>query len=470
MTNSAKEYKDVRDMFSKQQRAVLESKWSKYTDSVKKADPTLSTEKALRIQAVLENVDREIAKYMRKNEGTQVADVGAFRMHVFPLITAMYATSIADQLVNVTPVTQRTAQIFFLNYLYDSNKGPVKDGDPMLSAWTGASDYDHSKNYASEVVEGEYIAAAGTTNVEANLAYVPVRRGMLSVDLGGDTAIDNGKGGIVLQSDPATSIGSIDYNSGAIDIDLSGVATTEDIYANYVYDLDYAPTKSGRVRVKMDEAIVTCRPHPLSSQYAFGAGYDMEMAYGINIDDALLEAATSELRHERDGSVISKLFLQAGATSTWNATIPTALTQKEHYESFIHELFRGSTRIMQSTKRAAGNWAVCGKNGIDTLNAVGAPRFVGTGEFAPAGPHLAGILDNRMRVYYDPFLAEDDYLVGFRGEQFFDSGFVLADYLPIFATSMMMLDDFVGRRGYVSIYGEKMVNRNMYVKGQITHI
>jgi hypothetical protein len=240
--------------------------------------------------------------------------------------------------------------------------------------------------------------------------------------------------------------------------------------ANYIYDQEYAPSRTGSIQLKLDETILTARPHKLNATYAFTAGVDMQTAYGVNIDDALLEAATAELRHERDGIVIGALYAQAKNASSWNVTIPNGLDMIQHYNTFIQELFKCATRINQETKRGIGNWAVVGKTALDTLYAVGAPRFVGTNDFSQAGPHLIGTLDNQMKIYYDPWMNEDDYLVGYKGPTFLEAGYVLGDYLPIFTTQMIMLEDFMGRRGYASLYGTKMINNGMYLKGTITRV
>ena len=65
-------------------------------------------------------------------------------------------------------------------------------------------------------------------------------------------------------------------------------------------------------------------------------------------------------------------------------------------------------------------------------------------------------------------MAENQYLVGYKGSLYLDSGYIIGDYLPILASQLIMLDDFMCRRGFASMYGTKMINNRMYVKGTIT--
>lgn len=466
--NPAKQYRNISDTMGPKRKAYLENKWKRNIGAVKKVFPTISRDRTLTLATVLENTEREINKAVRRmNEsGTQVPDIGPFKFHVYDLITAMYPNSIAEELVSVQPLSQRVGQIFFLRYLYGKDKGSIKAGTDMLNPWTGAAPYNR---YDSEQIDDESIGESGKTDYEGFLQYIPVRPGTVAITAGNVTLTDDGKGN--LKESGGTNRGTINYQTGAYDITL-GAAASEDVGVSYLYNQEYGPARTGEVTVKVDESIITARPHKLSALWAFDAAYDLEASQGIRIEDAILEACTAEIRHERDGNVINALFNQAGNTSTWNINIPgggVGVTQKQHYETFITELFRACTRIMTDTKKVQGNWVVVGKTGIDTLYAVGAPRFVGTGDFAPNGPHFAGTIDNRLKVYFDPFLNEDDYLVGYKGNLYLDAGYIIGDYLPIFASQLIMLEDFVGRRGFCSMYGTKMVNNRMYVKGQILH-
>ena len=72
-----------------------------------------------------------------------------------------------------------------------------------------------------------------------------------------------------------------------------------------------------------------------------------------------------------------------------------------------------------------------------------------------------------MKVIFSPYVARNEFLVGYKGDSYIDAGFIVGDYLPIASTDFITLDDFVSRKGFVSIWGSRMVNPNMYVKGTI---
>lgn len=427
----------------------------------------MSDEKKVRLAQIFENTRLAIDSYSNRNrlfEATNPQDVGPFKIHAYDMIAGLYPTMIADELVSVQAMSQRIGQIYFLNFVYGTDRGGVNKGDSMLSALTGAADYN---NYAGERIEDEIVAENHTTgDLNEHLSNFPVRPGTVVFTTDAGNITDNGEG--QLTNAGGTVVGTIDYRNGAVS--LPGLATSAMVQASYFQDLGNAPTFAGEVNVRVDCATVNATPHKLRALYSMDAGYDLQMAYGLDIDQELLKTCTAEIRHERDGNIISTLYRQAGAASTWDRKIPVGVSQLEHYNAFIAHLFADCTTIFQATKRKMGNWVVCGKDAIDILNAVGAPRFVGNGLASQSGPHFAGTIDNRLKVFFDPFLPNDTYLVGYKGDSLVDSGFILADYLPIFSTSMVMLDDFVGRRGFASIYGTKMVNNRMYVAGKVVNI
>lgn len=458
--------KSIFEAYGEQTSVKLLEAWKPNIEAVRSVDNGYSDERALRLAIMLENTKQELNRAQRLYEATQPVDVGPFKKHAFDLLTAVMPNLIAEELVSVQPLTQKIGQIFYLKYLFGSNKNGVQAGDTMWSHSEAGPQGYNTTNYSSEVVDQEVLGASGDVQYVGNLAYVPLRPGTVSINCGNATVTDDGNGSLLVGPNV---IGTLNYASGAFDFTLANAAT-EDPEAEYTFNLEHAPSTIPQVNLRVEERILTARPRKLRALYAFDAAYDLKMSQGVDIDQALLEAVVAEIKHEIDGEVILDLLNQAALTSTWNMVNPQGVSQRDHRMSFIDEIASASNEIFQATKRASGNFIVVGKTGADILESLGAPRFVGNGVSAPVGPHFAGTLDNKWKVYKNPYFARDEYLVGYKGDLFLDAGYVYAPYLPIFTTSLLMMDDFVGRRGFATSYGKRMLNSNLYVAGQITQI
>lgn len=60
------------------------------------------------------------------------------------------------------------------------------------------------------------------------------------------------------------------------------------------------------------------------------------------------------------------------------------------------------------------------------------------------------------------------FVLGYKGPNMMDAGYVYAPYLPITTTGMITLpDDFGSRVGWATMYGKKAINPRLYVKGRI---
>ena len=95
-------------------------------------------------------------------------------------------------------------------------------------------------------------------------------------------------------------------------------------------------------------------------------------------------------------------------------------------------------------------------------------NFDGTGAKTGVGPHFLGTLGGKYKVYVVPQMAADDFVMGYKGTNFLETGYVYAPYMPILTTDLLMPADYRGQQGYATSYGTKMVNNKMYLRGRIT--
>lgn len=446
---------------------LYESYEENYFAPVRSAVPGFRRDQEIRLGILLENTNQAIeARMQNLYEDTQVSSVvDGIKTMYFDIITAVFPGLIAEELFSVQPIKQKTGQIFYLKYVYGRTKGRIKKGETVF-AQDDMAGYENS-NYTGEEVEDEVLFAAdgATTEFSGAFAYIPMKPGTILIDLDGNEIKDDGNGALA-----GTNVtGTIDYATGTYKLTFTTAPAEGDAYADYEFDLSYAPATIPEIELKVTDTTVTARPRKLRGSYSLDAGYDLKMSQGIDIKDSLLEAAAMQLRHETDGDLLNQAIRQAAGLVTWNDTFSgqtTGISKRDFYEEFIDAIVRGSSMILTKTKRVEGNWVVVGKRGADVLSFIGAPRFVHSGN-TEAGPHFFGTLDNKWKVYINPFFNEDDFLIGYKGSTLLDAGLIFAPYLLFFATEPVMLDDFLGRRGFASFYGKKMVNANMYVRGKI---
>lgn len=449
----------LKEKYNSQYQKGLLEKWDKNIQAVKKVYPKFSDVSAINLAIVCENTDAAIQKYRRINEGTQAADVGAYIRHAFEMITAVMPNLVSEEVVSVQALNQKIGQIFFLQYVFGSNKGTVKKGDLAF----GPYDINNKPEYTSEHIDQEVLEATPSgTKVEGTLSWGPVIAGSVVVTAGSVTLKDDGKGALTSSGSDA---GIIDYTSGKITINFA--STPEAVNVEYSYSLEYAPTEAPELDMNIKEKIVVAKPRRLRTRYAFEAAYDVEKQFGINMDDELLEAAVSEIKHEIDQEILSDLYRQAGLIHTWDATVRPAISKQQHYESFGIAINEAENLIRKATKRAKGNVLVAGINALNVAESL--PGFIPSNATDKIGAYVAGTIKGHTKVIANPFYGDDEYLVAYKGESFLDAGYVYAPYLPIFATQIVMMDDFLGRRGYATSYAKAMLNPNYYVKGTITH-
>lgn len=443
-------------------------------EDVKAVYPNFDDNAKVRLGVLLENIsDAFDSRFggMLNEDAVMTAPhvVEGIKTQYMDVVTAVFPNLIAEQLFSVQPITQKIGEIFFLRYIYGDTKGNVNKGDTIFGANTIAG-YENS-NYTREHIEDEAGAATVAGNVyEENLSNYPVCPASVSIIVeDGATYEDDGRGNLV-DNTTNKKTGNIDYASGAVTI-YGTFVEGKSVTIAYDSTFESNPSNIPSIELVVDSTFVQARPRKLRGTYTFDAGYDLKQSQGIDIKDALLQAAAMTLKNETDGELIRTAYDQAGRSANWvnqyNAAAPE-ISKKEYYELFIEHIFQECSAIRQKTKRVTGNFIVCGKTAGDILTFIGAPRFIGSGVTGEVGPYYAGMLDNRIKVYIDPFLGEDEYLIGYKGNNLIDAGLIYAPYLLFFATETVMLDDFLGRRGFSTSYGKKMINRDMYIRGKIT--
>ena len=214
---------------------------------------------------------------------------------------------------------------------------------------------------------------------------------------------------------------------------------------------------------------VTARPRKLRTAYSLDAAFDLQMTQNVDLQSIIQGAATDEIRSEIDAEILRDLG-NTGTTMnvSFNMPTPFGVSKFEHYEAFYQTIVEGANKIYQKTRRITGNFVIVGENAANILETHS--KFKAAASLNEAGPHIAGTLAGKYLVVKNPYFGADDFVIGYKGDVPFDSGYVYCPYMPITETQFIMDDTFEGRKGYATSYAKKLVSADFYCNGTITHV
>jgi hypothetical protein len=169
-------------------------------------------------------------------------------------------------------------------------------------------------------------------------------------------------------------------------------------------------------------------------------------------------------------ATIGEEYLQNGQTGAgaWGTTTSNAYYQKNTwFQTLGVKLNKISNKIHQLTLRGGANFIVASPDVCTILESI--PGFVVNAEkdsmkFA-AGVSSVGSMSNRYTVYKNPYMTSNEILMGFRGNNFLETGAVYAPYVPLIMTPLVYdPQNFTPRRGVMTRYAKKMVRPEYYGK------
>jgi hypothetical protein len=413
-----------------------------------KKGKTLTLEKKVALAQTLENTRRIC-------EATNSANIPS-KTYFMDMLTAVVPNLIAPDIVSTQALDNKAGMISYLRFTYGTNKGQTTAGTMFNnSLYTGSSD----PYYTSREVVEEGVANG------VNFEYTPILPGTVQVSLADGTTYIDDKTGNLVDPSTGTSVGTINYATGAFACATAVDGTT----ATYEYNNEQVPDLMvPEMNMSLAQIPVFAKSRKLAAYWGFDAAYDLKQQYGTEIIDVMDTQAAGEIAHEIDTEIVLRLAkgAAAGKELTWSKVPPVGVTQLDHYDSFFIRLTEGSKIIFNATQRVEPNFLLCGSNVSAVVECM--RNFDASGSSDAVGPHFTGTLGGRYKCYIVPKMDPDTFVLGYKGTNFLETGFVYAPYMPVLSTDLLMPADFRGQKGYATSYGTKMVNGKMYLRGRIT--
>jgi hypothetical protein len=191
----------------------------------------------------------------------------------------------------------------------------------------------------------------------------------------------------------------------------------------------------------------------------------------LEIDLEILDMLKSNaLTTEYWSATIGEEYLNNGATgqSAWGGAVSAMAYQKNTwFQTLGTKINKVSNKIHQLTLRGGANFIVASPDVCTILESI--PGFVVNADkdatsFA-AGVTQVGAMANRYTVYKNPYMTSNEILLGYRGNNFLETGAVYAPYVPLIMTPLVYdPQNFTPRRGVMTRYAKKMVRPEYYGK------
>ena len=457
---------------------LANGKWAAYTEALVKGyknrhNGVAPSSDLLSTTAImLENTQTYIN---RMDETTKVVNMGNFVDYGFGVITAVMPALVANEIVSVQPLKGRSGEIFYLSFVYGTNKGGIKKGESMISPFTGAN---ADTTYSGENVSEEVAQLGDETteqNISFSLSWAPVVPKTVTIEGGNFTLTDDGNGKIITKDGTSNLVlgdgSTINYETGEVKLKFTST-TQSTLAADYYFAFGNMDIGGQIPEVDLDlkSTTISTVTRSLRARWLFDSAYELQQVHGINADEEISAALAAEIRHEIDGEIMNDLLAQASAGAqefVWSKTAPYGVSFIDYKDTLVDLFIQMSNAIFNDTKRAEGNFIICGINVSSIVESMGG-RFVPSADGMKAGPHIVGVLDGRWKIIKNPFYPADSFVVGYKGQSYLEGGYVYAPYLPLYTTPTVMLDDFVNRKGVRTIYGKKILNKNFYAKGRIS--
>jgi hypothetical protein len=167
--------------------------------------------------------------------------------------------------------------------------------------------------------------------------------------------------------------------------------------------------------------------------------------------------------------------INANATGFDSNVSGVYYTQMSWFQTLGIKLQKVSNVIHQRTLRGGANFMMVSPAVATILESI--PGFAADTDGAADtmkyafGVQKVGQLNSRYKVYKNPYMLENLILMGFRGNQFLESGAVYAPYIPVIMTPLVYdPNTFTPRKGIMTRYAKKMIRPEFYGKVYVSDL
>ena len=237
-----------------------------------------------------------------------------------------------------------------------------------------------------------------------------------------------------------------------------------------------------QIDVKMKSEAIVAKTKKLKAQWTPEFAQDLNAYQALDAEAELTSIMSEYISLEIDLEIIDMLIQDVSAADEyWNAQNNQSLnsaktgytdlafynSQGQWFQTLGTKMQKVSNKIHQKTLRGGANFCMISPTVATIIESI--PGFASNadgdatkGKFA-FGIQKMGQMNSRYDVYKNPYMTENVILMGYRGNQFLETGAVFAPYIPLIMTPLVYdPDTFTPRKGLLTRYAKKMIRPEFY--------
>jgi hypothetical protein len=239
------------------------------------------------------------------------------------------------------------------------------------------------------------------------------------------------------------------------------------------------------INVQLRSETIAAKTRKLKAQWTPEFAQDLNAYQNLDAEAELTSMLSEYISLEIDLEILDMLIQNAPSVEYWSAKVGNQInsagtaftantngvyyTQMTWFQTLGIKLQKISNTIHQRTLRGGANFMVVSPAVATILESI--PGFAADTDGAADtmkyafGVQKVGQLNSRYKVYKNPYMLENVILMGFRGNQFLETGAVYAPYVPLIMTPLVYDPaTFTPRKGIMTRYAKKMVRPEFYGK------
>jgi hypothetical protein len=243
------------------------------------------------------------------------------------------------------------------------------------------------------------------------------------------------------------------------------------------------------VNLELKSEPIVAKTRKLKAVWTPELAQDLNAYHSIDAEAELTALLSEYVSMEIDLEILDMLITNAPAITTerWSAKLNREIisngdgtyvindqsvagtggyyTKDTWYRTLGIKIQKVSNKIHQLTLRGGANFLVCSPDVATILESIPGWNVNTDGDQAKfaMGVTRVGSFASRFQVYKNPYMTDNVILIGFRGNNFLETGAVYAPYIPLVQTPLVYDPvNFTPRRGVMTRYAKKLVRPEFF--------